>query len=186
MCSRFRTQIALVLLHRMLGDPRSGSKAWKAPDCDIGKSGKNRCQVVANGDFQPTAAFHDRENRRDFWPCLWAAYVDPVLPTKSDRTHRILRQVIAQFKFWIFQESGKFLPKRESVVAGVAECAGGQCAGLRCFDPLADLVHERFGYFLTQSMTPSKTNYSSTSFRVDGKQFVHPRHNRSCNQVSWI
>jgi hypothetical protein len=32
-------------------------------------------------------------------------------------------------------------------------------------------------------MTPSKTNYSSTSFRVDGKQFVHPRHNRSCNQV---
>jgi len=40
--------------------------------------------------------------------------------------------------------------------------------------------------FLTQSMTSRETNYSAASFGVDGKQFVHPRHNRSCNRVSWI
>jgi hypothetical protein len=63
----------------MSGNPRCRSKAWKALDCDAGKSGKDRCQIVANGDFQPTTAFNDRENRRDFWPRLWAAYMDPVL-----------------------------------------------------------------------------------------------------------
>ena len=35
-------------------------------------------------------------------------------------------------------------------------------------------------------MTPSQTNYSPASFRVDGKQFVHPGHNRSCNRVPWV
>jgi len=47
MASRFRTQIALALLDRMVGDPRSGSKAWKALDCDIGKSEKKECPFVA-------------------------------------------------------------------------------------------------------------------------------------------
>jgi hypothetical protein len=71
----------------MLRDPRSGSKGWKALDREIGESGKNRCQIVSDGDFQPTAAFHDRENRRDLWPRLGAAYVYPVLSTQSDWSH---------------------------------------------------------------------------------------------------
>jgi hypothetical protein len=85
-----------------------------------------------------------------------------------------------------FQESGKFLPKRESVVAGFAKYTGGQCNGLCCLDLAKDIIQERFGFVLTQSMTPSGTNYSAASFRVEGKQFIHPRHNRSCNRVSWI
>jgi hypothetical protein len=48
----------------MTGDPHSGSKVWKAPDREIGKPGENRGKVIAHRDLQPTAAFHDRENRR--------------------------------------------------------------------------------------------------------------------------
>jgi hypothetical protein len=50
----------------MPGGPHSGSKVWKAPDREIGKSGKNSGKVIAHRDLQPTAAFHDRENRTYF------------------------------------------------------------------------------------------------------------------------
>jgi hypothetical protein len=46
-------------------DPRNGSKVWEAPDREIGESGKDRSQVVAHRNLQPSAAFHDRENRRE-------------------------------------------------------------------------------------------------------------------------
>src|ERR1019366_1553939 len=95
-------------------------------------------------------------------------------------------EVIAQLKFRIFQESCKFPPQPERVLAGFAECAGGQCNGLCCLDLATDILQERLGSFLTQSMTPSETNYSAASFGVDGKQLVHARHNRSCKRVSWI
>jgi hypothetical protein len=63
----------------MPGAPHSGSKVWKAPDREIGKSGENRGKVIAHPDLQPTAAFHDRENRRNLRSRLWAADVQPVL-----------------------------------------------------------------------------------------------------------
>src|ERR1022692_4150617 len=106
--------------------PRSGSKVWKAPDREIGKPGENRGKVIAHRNLQPTAAFHDRKNRCNLRSRLWAADVDPVLPTQSHGTPGILRKVIAQLKFRIFQESCKFPPQRESVMAGLAMCAGGQ------------------------------------------------------------
>jgi len=90
MCSRFSpTTLSL----GTVGNARSGSEGWEALDRDIGKSGKDRCQIVAHGDFQPTAAFHDRENCRNPRSRLWAADVQPILSTKSYRTHGILRQV---------------------------------------------------------------------------------------------
>ena len=46
----------------MPGNPHGGSKVWKAPDREIGKPGKNRGKVIAHREFQPAAAFHDREN----------------------------------------------------------------------------------------------------------------------------
>src|SRR5208282_5341510 len=55
----------------MPGDPHSGSKVWKAPDPEIGKPGENRGKVIAHRDLQPTAAFHDRENCRNFRSRLW-------------------------------------------------------------------------------------------------------------------
>jgi hypothetical protein len=60
-------------------DPHRGSKVWKAPDREIGKPGENRGKVIAHRNLQPTAAFHDRENRCNLRSRLWAADVDPVL-----------------------------------------------------------------------------------------------------------
>jgi hypothetical protein len=67
----------------MPGDPHSGSKVWKAPHRQIGKPGENRGKVIAHRDLQPTAAFHDRENRRNLRSRLWAADAQPILSTKS-------------------------------------------------------------------------------------------------------
>jgi hypothetical protein len=80
----------------MPDDPLSGSKVWEAPDREIGKPGENRGKVIAHRGLQPTAAFYDRENRRNFRSRLWTADVQPILTTKSYRRHGVLRQVSAQ------------------------------------------------------------------------------------------
>ncbi len=77
----------------MSGDPPSGSKVWEAPDREIGKPGENRGKVIAHRDLQPTAAFDDRENRRNLRSRLWAADVQPILSTQCHGTHGVLRQV---------------------------------------------------------------------------------------------
>jgi hypothetical protein len=75
-----------------------------------------------------------------------------IIPTQSHGTHRILRKVIAQLKFRIFQKSCKFPPKRERVLASLAECAGRQCNGLRCLDLATNILEKRLGCFLTPNM----------------------------------
>jgi hypothetical protein len=62
----------------MPGNPHNGSKVWE--DREIGKPGENHGKVIAHRDLQPTAAFHDRENRCNLRSRLWAADVDPVPP----------------------------------------------------------------------------------------------------------
>src|SRR5579859_2281862 len=104
-------------------NPHTRSKVWEAPNRAISKSGKYRSHIVANGDSHPSAAFHDREKGRNLRSRLWAADVDPVLPTQCHRTHRILRKIVAQLKFRIFQESCKFPPQCERVSACSADCA---------------------------------------------------------------
>jgi len=47
------------------GRPRIGSKIGEVPDREIGKPGENRGKIVAHWEFQPAAALHDRENRRN-------------------------------------------------------------------------------------------------------------------------
>src|SRR5271167_2427396 len=59
--------------------PGSGCKCRNALDREIGKARKNRSQIVTHWEFQPTAAFHHRKNRRDLRSRLWAADVYPVL-----------------------------------------------------------------------------------------------------------
>lgn len=49
--------------------------------------------------------------------------MDPIPPTKSNGTHRVLRQVIAQLQFGIFRESHEFAPQSERVVAGLGQRA---------------------------------------------------------------
>jgi len=75
------------------GAPHSGSKVWEAPDRTISESGKYRRQVVANGDSHPSAAFHDRENRRSLRSRPRTADMQPILSTQSHGTHGILCQV---------------------------------------------------------------------------------------------
>ena len=91
-----------------------------------------------------------------------------IISTQSDWSHRILRQVIAQFKFWIFQESRKFLPQCERILAGFAECAGGQCDGLRCPDLPSDIIQKRFGSLMAPDMACRNTKRFAPSFGVDG------------------
>ena len=70
----------------MLGDPLSGSEVWEALDREIGKPWENRGQVVAHWEFQPAAAFHNRQNCRNLRSRPWTADVYPVLPVQSHRT----------------------------------------------------------------------------------------------------
>jgi hypothetical protein len=65
----------------MLGDPGCRHKVWEALDRKIGNLGKHTGQVVSRWEFQPAAAFHDRENRRNLRSRLQTADVYPVLPT---------------------------------------------------------------------------------------------------------
>src|ERR1700733_8088523 len=104
----------------MLGSPHGGSKVCKAPDREIGKPGENSGKVMAHRDLQPTAAFHDRQNRRNPRSRSWAADVQPILSTKRYRTHGVLGKIIAQLKFRIFQESSELLPQCERVLASLA------------------------------------------------------------------
>jgi len=85
-----KTQVAWV--HECRASHTPGVSSGKAPDREIGKPGENRGKVIAHRDLQPTAAFHDRENRRNLRSRLWAADVQPI-STKSYRTHGVLRQV---------------------------------------------------------------------------------------------
>jgi hypothetical protein len=71
----------------MPGGPRSGSKVWEALDREIGKPRENRGQIVAHWEFQPAAAFRDRENGRDLLSRLWTADVYPVLSAQGHGTH---------------------------------------------------------------------------------------------------
>jgi len=63
----------------MPADPHSGSKVCKATDPEVGKPGEDRGKVMAHRDLQPTAAFHDRQNRCNLRSCQWAADVQPIL-----------------------------------------------------------------------------------------------------------
>jgi hypothetical protein len=86
----------------MLGDPHSGSKIWKAPDREICKPGENRGKVMAHRDLQPTAAFHDRENRRNLRSCLWAADLQPILSCMKNLPYSKSSELVALgFTEWL-------------------------------------------------------------------------------------
>src|SRR5450755_2606340 len=78
----------------MLGGPQSGSKVWKATDREIGKPGENRGKVIARRDLQPTAAFHDRENRCDLRSAcglpMWIQFFRPRATGRMEFSARLL------------------------------------------------------------------------------------------------
>jgi len=61
----------------MPGNPHGGSKVRDPLDWEVTEPGENRGKVIAHRNSYPTAAFHDRENRRNLRSRLWAADVQP-------------------------------------------------------------------------------------------------------------
>jgi len=66
------------------------------------RPGRIAARYLRTETFSRRQLFHERENRRNLRSRVWAAYVYLVLSTQGDWSHRILRLVIAQLKFWIF------------------------------------------------------------------------------------
>jgi len=110
----------------------------------------------------------------------------PVPPTQSHGAHGILCEVVAQFKFWILQEPGELSPERERIVASLAERAGWKRDGLRCFDPATDIIQQWPGSFLSPGMAHFNTKALAASFRIDGKQLIHSRDDRSRNGIAGV
>src|SRR6266704_2510256 len=78
----------------MPGDPHNGSKVREAPNREIGKPGENRGNVIAHRDLQPTAAFHDRENRCNFRSAcglpMWIQFFRPRATGRMEFSARLL------------------------------------------------------------------------------------------------
>ena len=92
----------------------------------IGETGEDRRQVIAHGDVDAAAGFDDREDGGDFGSGLLAADMDPVFAAERDRAHRVFGKVVAEFEFRVFQKASEFRPKRQCVVRGFGQGAGGQ------------------------------------------------------------
>ena len=94
MCSRIRTQIALVRLDRMLGDPRSGRKVWKELDCDIGNAGKDRGQIVAHRELQRQQVSTTERVAATFGPAcglpIWIQFFRPRATGRIEFSARLL------------------------------------------------------------------------------------------------
>ena len=71
------------------GRPHSGSEVWEVPNRETAKSRENRGQIVAHGDFQSTTLSKTERIAATLDP----ACGQPILPTESHGTHRILRQI---------------------------------------------------------------------------------------------
>jgi hypothetical protein len=103
-----------------------------APDREIGKPLENRGKVIAHRDLQPTAAFPDRENRRNLRSCLWAANGQPILFFRPRATRRI--ELSAKFvrssNSGYSKKQGSCWHSASAFLAGLAECARRQCTAL--------------------------------------------------------
>jgi hypothetical protein len=76
----------------------SGLSGWnyllERLDGAVGESWQCGCEVFANGQAEPAAAFYDGEDRSHFRPSLCAASMDPVLATDRDGPHGFLSEIV--------------------------------------------------------------------------------------------
>jgi hypothetical protein len=59
--------------------PRRRSKVGETLDGNVGNTGQDGGQIVADRNRHPAAGLHDGQNRRDLRPSLLATDVDPIL-----------------------------------------------------------------------------------------------------------
>jgi hypothetical protein len=102
--------VSLKIGRGVYGGPSGGSEIGDALDGDVGESGHDVGEIVADRNLESSAAFDHGEDCGYARSGLLAADVDPVLSARRDRTHGVLGQVIAQFQFLIFQEKFQALP----------------------------------------------------------------------------
>jgi hypothetical protein len=89
---------------RCLAMAREWAANGRATEAGRSMLGRTAARESRPGSFnlrQPSTIDKDSRNLRSR---LRASDVDPILPTESYGTHRVLRQVIAQFQFGTFQE----------------------------------------------------------------------------------
>ena len=106
--------------------PGCRGELGKAVDGRVGETGEDCRQVIANGDIDAATGFDDREDGGDFGSGFLAADMDPVFAAERYRAHGVFGKVVAQFEFRVFQEAREFRPKRQRVVRGFGQGAGGQ------------------------------------------------------------
>ncbi len=107
------------------GDRQARGESWKS-NCAPGLS--------ADGSFP-----RPRESPRPSVPrmgCLCVSNSSDPEPRDASNSP----QGCCSAQAPIFQESCKFSPKSECVVAGLADCTGGQGGGLRRFNPATALI----------------------------------------------
>jgi hypothetical protein len=77
---------------------RAGLSGWsdllERLDGAVGESWQCGCEVSANGQAEPAAAFYDGEDRSNLRSSLCTAYVDPVLATDRDGPHGVLGEIV--------------------------------------------------------------------------------------------
>jgi len=102
--------------------------------------------------------------------------MDPVGSDEGDGAHGILSKIVAQFQFWIIEESYQSRPDRKRVIARLARCALWQHSLAHFQDVLMHLVEQRRSLFLSHSMSTSVIDVAIARLGVDCEQLVHQFH----------
>src|SRR5581483_6478 len=86
----------------------------------------------------------------------------------------------------MLQEAGELFPKRQRVLAGLADCAGRQGHGLRCLDRRTNFVQQWFASCLTPDMAYSYQNQDAPRSGARPAA-LRPAHNSApaASAISW-
>jgi len=120
--------------------PRGGSRVRQALDGDVWKPRKNRRQIIAHWEFQPTTAFHHRKSRSDLRSRPRTSDVDLSPPSDCDWRHGVLRQVCCSTPVRDIPGPREFSPERDGTVPGLGQCTRRQYHGAYRFDRLPDFT----------------------------------------------
>ena len=125
----------------MLGDPRSESKVCEPLHRQIGKSGEDRGQIVAQRELQPPTAFQPERIAATFGAAcglpMWIQFFRPRATGRIEFSARLL-----------LNSSSGYSRNRVSFLHGVSAywqallSTRGQCNGLCCLDLVTEIIQQ--------------------------------------------